>query len=857
MRCCLFLRRAAVATAALVLVLSNAPARADTLDSILDILVTAGVVDSAVRDAKPLIECLIKASGDPTACIDVKAVAQQQAKDVAQQQAKAAAKAFVPEDPAIQAVVAIVRAVVARDWLEVLELAGTDLLFPLACKSGLAVAGPMQGFICNGPFQDVAKLAKPVVREVLAIFADPPPNIWRLIAAVSNLDLACKLTPSFPGKDEACGTLAKALAEIGGFLVDAAKYGGKIIVDGADAAESFFMGDDTPMPYDRYYATRWLPWMEYAVSRCILHPGNCQGLSGVVDNVYGRCVDYFDNHDHYEKDARKVCRGMRDNRFMPAVKATAKAMIGAAQSHSAQLRPFARLWAVEDGGTGGTDRLAQHKAFYASSCAIAERKAFPLPAGDPDACEGFKSDALLKPYYGKCLERAAAQTPSPSAAELACKRGEGRFVAIVEEEMAAFTKTLQSLAAKGCHPPAGWTGASGLKLVCDSYTGLGACLAGLKAGNEQKRCSVNVAKADAKLAKSIVADLGARRCRVEGPAVACTRPWKVDSCKAIVAGVSYPGIAKSALGCSGDLADYQAKVGVARNAIAQLNGGGRVEQPGAADSLDAQCRTPGDDKLAISCRFADRWHAKVAATPAIAFGECADDPKRDGSDGPCYRMPLMMASTSGAPVVASGAISAPPAPHNPVDNPLPPPGLARGGSALPSSSLRGEAAVAPPRSAATVPTAPARSTLDWGGSARVGATPAPASAAASPEPTQPPLRWAPPPTARAPSPAAAIPASPPARAPSPAATAPTPPARAPTPVASTPVTPPAPASTVAIASAAAASAAATERDLAAVGCKSPQGGLRFTCATRTGFDRCEAMRRQRKVEQCTLEGQQR
>jgi hypothetical protein len=41
------------------------------------------------------------------------------------------------------------------------------------------------------------------------------------------------------------------------------------------------------------------------------------------------------------------------------------------------------------------------------------------------------------------------------------------------------------------------------------------------------------------------------------------------------------------------------------------------------------------------------------------------------------------------------------------------------------------------------------------------------------------------------------------------------------------------------------------RELAAVSC-SANAGLRFSCATRAGFDRCEALKRERRVEQCSL-----
>jgi hypothetical protein len=49
----------------------------------------------------------------------------------------------------------------------------------------------------------------------------------------------------------------------------------------------------------------------------------------------------------------------------------------------------------------------------------------------------------------------------------------------------------------------------------------------------------------------------------------------------------------------------------------------------------------------------------------------------------------------------------------------------------------------------------------------------------------------------------------------------------------------------------------TERALTAASCTRAPGadGRRFTCANRAGFDRCEALRRQNKVDLCTLNAQ--
>ncbi|CAG1005094.1 hypothetical protein BURK1_03171 [Burkholderiales bacterium] len=787
---------------------SAAPARADTLDTMLDILAKAGVVDPAVKDAKPLIACLIQHNGNPAACVDVKSIAEQQG--------KTAAKKFMPEDPAIQAVVGIVRAANQRDWLEVLELTGTDLLFQIACKAGLATTGPMQGFICGGLFKEVASLAKPVVHEVLVAFSSSPPDIWRLITAVSDIDLACKLTPDFPGKDEACSVFGKALAAIGGAAADTAKYGAKLVVAGADALENVLFGSDAHMPYDKYYALYWLPWFHLATTYCITAQ-DCPGLGSLNDRIRGPCVEYFDSHNQYESTAKKTCSDMRDKRFSPGAKSMAKAMIGAGEAHAGLMRPWARTWAVED---YGKDTLALRRQTFVSNCEVSLRKEFPFPDPDPALCELIKKMPLFSEKgYQNCMSDIAKQSPSPSAATRACKKAEGSFVKILNDEKAAVQKSIQDLVAQGCFPPAGWTAKSGLKLECDSYGGYGACLSSLKAGAEKQHCSVNVAKAEAKLAKSLVASLG-KRCQFAGNAVTCTRPWKVEGCESLLASTALPGGLKPQLQCKGNLADYQAKAAKAHQLAGILNGvkpvGSQVGPDGRKEGIvlvipgEAHCSTPGFDKLGIKCGDVARWKTSVAADAALQLGHCANDPARDGSDDPCYAMPYQIGqaipdatfkqppsvvpppSTASEPPMTARAFPAQPRPSRsaPLQSPLQ-------RDATPAGSTSQLPAVqAPPQQRMQAPTA---RTLDWGAAGAM---------------------RSPPPGAMPPPPAAARSQPPPSAV---------------------------------VASAAAASAAALERELAAASCtRAPARGLRFACTTRAGFDRCEAMRQQRRVEHCAM-----
>ncbi len=816
------------------LVWPAAPARADSLDSILDVLVTAGVVDSAVKDAKPLITCLIQNNGNPAACVDVKSVAEQQG--------KAAAKKYMPDDPAIQAVVAIVRAANKGDWLEVLELTGTDLLVQIACKAGLASGGPMKNFICGTLFKEVAGLAKPVVREVLIAVSSSPPDIWRLITAVASIDLACKLTPDFPGKDEACSVFGKALAAIGGAAADAAKFGAKLVVSGADAVEDFLFGSDSHMPYDKYYALYWLPWVHLATTYCITAQ-DCKGLGSLNERIRNPCVDYFDSHNQYHSTAQKTCADMRDKRFSPAAKSMGKAMLGAGEAHAGLMHPWARTWAVED---YGKDTLALRKQAFVSNCEISLRKEFPFPEPDPALCAAVKKSPFYQQFksvfdkaYADCMSDIAKQAPSPSAATLACKKAEPSFVKILNDEKAAVQKSIQDLVALGCFPPAGWTAASGLKLECDSYGGYGACLTALKAGAEKQHCAVNVAKADAKLAKGFVVSLG-KRCQAAGTTVTCTRPWKIDDCEALRAEMSLPAGVKSQLQCKGNLADYQAKAAKAHELEGLLNGvkpaGSRVGPDGKTQGMvlvipgEAHCSTPGFDKLAIKCSDVARWQASMAANVALQLAHCANDPAKDGSDDPCYAMPYQIGQAgAGAPLkqpanvvppIEKGSVVEPPMTARTF--PVPPPPR----SAPMQSPLQREATPAGASSQVPAVQAPQQQraqtgtarTLDWN--------------AAGQAPSPSPERMPPPATLRAqPAPSTV---APPTSAPPPSMRAQVAPAMV------APMSPPP------------ANAATVRRDLAAAACSAPPDGLRFTCTTRAGFDRCERMRAAHQVEQCAL-----
>lgn len=485
-------RRAAlhIAAALVCALAAAAPARADTVDTILDYLEKAGVIDPAIKDAKPLIDCLLKNNGNANACVNVKSLAEQQG--------KAAAQKFVPDDPKIQGAFQVVQAVQKGDWVRVVEVAGVKVLLPLACDLGLATTGPLKGFVCKDAMkQIVAKVAEPAVRELLGVLAsgDPAQIVWKVITLAGDVDLACALLPDFPGKDVPCSVFGKALAEIGGAFADAAKYGAKIVVSVADGAENLIFGDDSHMPYDKYYALYWLPWLHYGTKECMADPKGCGGLAAQNQVTRERCVDYFDSHNQYRSTAKKTCDNMRYNRLTPAARAMAQAMEGAAEAQALKMRPFARTWVVE--ATPEAFTPARKETFH-SGCQIALRKEFPLPESDPARCEMIKKSPAYKnpafksgfdAAYKSCVADAKKQSPSPNAYVSACTGASKTLAKVVEEENAVLVTAMQRLVTLGCKTPAGWTAAQGPKFECKGKVAFENCRVALKAGNEAKRCT--------------------------------------------------------------------------------------------------------------------------------------------------------------------------------------------------------------------------------------------------------------------------------------------------------------------------------------------------------------------------------
>lgn len=633
------------------LLLVPVTARADTLDPLLDILVKAGVVDGAVKDAKPLIACLITKKS-AAACVNVKSLAEQQGKQ--------AIKKFTPSDPAIVATIEIVQAAYASDWIKVLEVTGADLLVQIACKAGLSSGGPLKGFICGSVFKEVSHLAKPALRQVLITVNHPTPGNLLSLIGVIDPALACKVVPGFPGKSEVCGIFGTVLVKAEKFAKDVAKLG----VKGADALEDAIFGSDSHMPYDKYYALYWQPWYHYGTWLCLTK--NCQGLGNLNASIGGPCVDYFDSHNQYRSTARKTCGDMR-NKFDREVKAFAKAMPPVAEGQVQATRTSAQLWAFED---YGKDKLAHRKDLFVGLCASGMSGKFPFPHPNPVSCEIIKRSPMYKQFkshfdkaYANCRSAVAKQMPSPTAWSSACTQVVNRFAGLYYEERVAIGLKLKKLAGAGCVQPKNWPANKGIMLECNSYAGFQQCNAsfGLQfiVAPGKSTCNVDQKLADEKLAKTLAAQLGAKRCERtkagSGQIVACTRPWKHDQCKTLLAAAKQgiPLTTAVSVQCQSkdQLKSEPAFSVVSKQAQDILNtlngvkkvGGGLVMVP------PIKACKHGLDPLAIGCP----GNPKALGEMGVKLPACPPDPNKDGADVPCYTGPYSAGGTS--PMVKAGA----------------------------------------------------------------------------------------------------------------------------------------------------------------------------------------------------------
>lgn len=603
-------RGAAIAALLSASLLIAPAARADTLDVILDLVLQS--LDPSLVEAKKLLKCAIGQGGLNDKTLQV----------CGGGLAKAKADAYLASDSTAQTVVTVGIAASNKQWGKVIEIGGSKLILDLACTAAMP-PGPVKSVLCSSITGELAKLSRPVVAGVVKALSGSPPDVLKLVSILGP-GLACKVDV-IPAavRELACGTigeilaagkeLAEGLADLAASAVKAAGY----VFDAGDKLLGSYHEKQTPKAYFKaywVYTTHLGAWLKYVKGE--------PALMALVNDKHASCKQYY--------GSAKPCDPMR-KLYLDTVNPAVEQLKGAGAAYfDVSLKP----------------NLLYHYLFYKSSGGK-----YPGFNWGGNACHLMEKFPLL--------EGDLQQTqPRPTVWDHACKKAYDLLLAELANSKPALQAQLASLAKFGCTPT------SSASLYCVSYEGQAACLKALPSHASQ--CVVDVGKANAALAPKIAQQLG-KRCTVVAAgqaAVQCTRPWKVEQCRAMVAAYqaqkAAPWGGKFSLGCVAavDPAFEPGKLKAIEIAglLNHKPGTAAMTATAAADS-GAGCK-PLWDPLSLGCKDHKAVAAQLALLPALAVPNCPPDPNDDGADAPCIA-PVVSADSTLAAIsrVAPAAVA--------------------------------------------------------------------------------------------------------------------------------------------------------------------------------------------------------
>lgn len=627
---------AAIAIVTSVAGLHPAAARADVLDDVLSILSTAGVVDPAVVEAKPMIQCLVDGKS-VEACAEL---------------AAGQAQGFVPNDPKIQKVVDVFHAVKANDWLEVFLLAGEQVV----CS--LVPGGAVKDLFCG----EIFDVAEPVITSAYEAVMDG--NVLKLVSAV-GVEYACDLLPSAPGANELCGVLGEIVAGVAKGVETAVGALGSLAEDIA--------GQTQHMPVEQYYLKYWRAWLHYTVVKK-LHTGDAFYLyAGAYASGSTSCSEYFDSHKMSESNADKVC-GVMKKRFLEEVEEVTKVWQAfPAAFFQGWAAPKAAGWAAAYHG-----KVDEYAQYFGDFKGLNQHQ---------HGMYLLKSNAPFKKLLQECHKQAPLAMPAiPSVVHNADKAimgtAEGwaclRSAKLLADALLAEKAKINSLESKvtslGCSKLPAPSG-PGKHFRCETYAAFQACEALYPGGESQAEslCWVNGYDADPVLAQEIVDELGAKRCRtVQKPFnnyklfdVRCDRPWKQAMCESLVDTLSAGSHSPPSVAClmnndrgfaaaKAEAASIVKKLNVVPTGMGSVDPGTGVTS-GVAMHTNAKCRSAENewDPLRLHCAAESANQELAAALPT-----CLPDGNKDGADAPCYDGPMTNAPAP-VPSVATPAMPFP------------------------------------------------------------------------------------------------------------------------------------------------------------------------------------------------------
>lgn len=449
----------------------------DLLDYVIE------VVEPDLAPARPLIECLA-GGGNAAQC----------ATEAAKKQVPGALS-IGPGDERIKKLVRIFEAARDEKWLKVVNEVGQVGTQTIICAIS-PVQGPAKKPVCDLVGWIISTRAKELEKVYQALKG---PDWWALLEVLGTG--ACQFIPGEGAaglaKEALCGPLAAALVE----LKKMSEALSKGVVGGMDALENLVFGNDSHMPYDRYFELFWQPWYHYSTASLLR--GN--GLGPAVGGVYNRCVDYFDSHNQYRSTAKKTCSDLR-SKFTKHVQGFAAAMpIAVEYFFATAVRPTVREFAISTYGKPATGAAPPGENFWVEHiCPTNMRARFDFREPDEGRCILLEAKAkklgkgpfkdLYANLVGACYKEVKQQTIEPTAYALACAEMRPMYKQAIAGEAMWMLGAIGRMKKLGCTTPDQPTAAkSGLVITCQEYAAHSACLSEFHP-NGKKHCRMEPLK---------------------------------------------------------------------------------------------------------------------------------------------------------------------------------------------------------------------------------------------------------------------------------------------------------------------------------------------------------------------------
>ena len=584
----------------LALVLSPAAARGDTLDQVLNVVLP--LIDHDLATAEPFVRCVVN-GGNAQTC--------------AQNFAKGKAASATSSNPKLAAAVSIVKAIQKHDWITVLDVGGTGLLFPIACSVSMPPAGPLKDFLCSSATSELAKLAQPVLRTALECVRD---GNWPKLITTIGPSIACSLSiipseirvPACTGLDYILkGSLAAFKTMLDGL--------GDEVNALLSAGDRLLGSEVKKLTPKQYFAVFWAPYLAKATGLKMSHADPAYGQ--LMFKLTYNCPGYFGKSAPC--DAMKSVFGKAVSQSGLAVQALELPYVNV--HLKPDLLPHYLHFVASKGSSVGGVGNCQSDLYHE----------LPLPSGDGDA----------------------AANPNPWS--IACTGVEDALRAEIEKNKVVLFIETEPVLKKGCTITTNGT------FYCPNYAGDAACRKILP--THPGACVLDQSKAALALSDEILAKLGAKRCATKGPAgwehkiIECTRPWKRQTCASLVSAVTPAGV-NDKVNCNDkpDPAFDQAKA-KAHQVVQILNSGAvNVAVRGAAPSIlatgkpyafkPASCAPSSPDPLKIGCQD---WPVVADVASKVGFVNlptCAGDPHVDGAVHPVLHADLL----PGDPALTAG-----------------------------------------------------------------------------------------------------------------------------------------------------------------------------------------------------------